>query len=147
MRTRLVIGLIAFGSLLWMLGASEATLSGPNCYGPTSTSAKVQEYRLYFEATADGHYDVTRRAFVRTPTALGPVALSYPAGGWGYTITGGAIYVGVRAMWINTTAPGSAVLPFDSLLFLNGSASTVVEQIGTVRTTYTLRAVTCGSLD
>jgi hypothetical protein len=129
--------------LLLATGPAQAALTGPSCYTVDSTTSKVQQYRLYFDSSLDGHYMIGGRAYVRTPTALGTVALSYPVSGGAYTIDGGAIYVGVTVVWVNTTASGTAVYPFQALLFINGSQSNVVEQLDSVRVTYPLTAVAC----
>jgi hypothetical protein len=144
---RRIAGLLGFAVWLWLACApsSEATLQGPLCFRIASSTSKVHEYRLYYDVSPDGHFTIGGRAFVRTPTGLGTIVLSYPVSGGGYTISGGSIWAGLRISYVNEGVPSA--MPFDVSLFIAGSASAVTEQSGTTRTSYDLDPIACSPLD
>ena len=114
------------------------------CFRTASSTSKVHEYRLYFEVSPDGHFTIGGRGFVRTPTGLGTIVLSYPVSGGGYTISGGSIWAGLHVFYVNEGVPSA--VPFDVSLFINGTASEVTEQSGATRTSYDLDPIACSPL-
>jgi hypothetical protein len=142
-----IAGLCGVVVSLWLAFAqrSEATLQGPLCLRTVSSTSQVQEYRLHYDVSVDGHYTIGGRAYVRTPTGLGTVTLSYPVSGGGYTIAGGYIWAGIRIFYVNDGVPSAA--PFDASLFLASTASEVTEHVGTARISYDLDIIPCPVLN